>query len=317
MRDAIQAGTLVVVAWLLTNALLRGDAVRPAALSLAVVTGGLVWESVDPWIPPELRPGLLDSAVTVVGSASVAIMISARGDDRWRAGAALLGALGVTGALLRYDVGRHESSLVMAATVLAVLAAVVGLHIPLTRHVLTREEPQAAQAVHRLWSTGLMWSVLTAVGVVALWRQAMPGWATLLVATASTGAGIAALAIGCTVGLMWRHPGFAAAYAVPMSQTRIDVRAAMLGGVLLLSPSVALAGIVQAMGGSPEWVGTVSWMSGAVVAGGTWNVLRTIRREALRQRRNAMAGRASAAVRDRASEEPVYRLLPGLGGRRD
>ncbi|AVT29394.1 hypothetical protein C6361_07700 [Plantactinospora sp. BC1] len=317
MRDAIQTGTLVLVAWLLIAALFRGDAVVQAGLSVALATGGLLWESVSPWMPPDLRPALLNSAVTLVGSATVAIMISMRSDDRWRAWVALLGAAAVTGALLRYDVGEHRSSLIMAAAVLAVVAAGVAVHIPLVRYVLHREEAQAARSVHALWTTAMMWTLLLAVGVVALWQQTMPGWAMVLLVTASTAAGIAASTIGYTIGLMWRHPGFAGAYAVPMSQTRIDVRGALLGGVLLLSPSVALPGIARALGGDPEWVSVLSWMSGAVVVAGVSNVMRAIRREALRQRRNALAGPGSAAVRDRALEEPVYRLLPGLGGDRD
>ncbi|GAB3976808.1 hypothetical protein V1634_27405 [Plantactinospora veratri] len=317
MRDAIQTGTLVLVAWLLVGALFRGDAVVQAALSLALVTGGLLWESVSPWMPPDLRPALLNSAVTLVGSAVVAIMISVRSDDRWRAWVALLGAAAVTGAVLRYDVGEHQSSLIMTATVLAVVAAGVAVHIPLVRHVLRREEPQAARSVHGLWTTGMMWAVLLAVGVVALWRQTMPGWAVSLLATGSTAAGIAALTIGHTIALMWRHPGFAGAYAVPMSQTRIDVRAVLLGGVLLFSPIVALPGLVRALGGGPEWADALSWTGGAVVLGGVSNVMRVIRREALRQHRNALADRGSAAVRDRALEEPVYRLLPGLVSERD
>nr|WTB32608.1 hypothetical protein OG781_26830 [Streptomyces sp. NBC_00830] len=314
--DVIQAGTGTVMAWLFYDALFRGDAVRSAALWLALVTGGLLWDSFDPWIPPDLRTALLKSAVAVLGSASAAIMMSMRSRDGLRSTVALLGAAGITCVVLRYDVAAYRSTMMLAATVLAVVAVGVVVHIPLVRHVLLREEPQAATSVHRLWTTGMTWAVLLACGLVTLWLETMPRWVAPLLATASTAAGIAMLTIGQTITLMWRHPGFAAAYAVPMSQTRIEVRGAMAGGVLLLSPVASLPGVGQALDSNPEWVSAMTWMSATFIVVGTGRVLRIIRREALRQRRNAMAGPASAAVRNLALDDPVYRLLPGTSDRR-
>jgi hypothetical protein len=50
---------------------------------------------------------------------------------------------------------------------------------------------------------------------------------------------------------------------------------------------------------------------------GTFRVMRIIRREAIRQRRTAMTGPASTAVRNLAMDDPVYRLLPGMFRKRD
>ncbi|MBT3152641.1 hypothetical protein HTV45_17470 [Streptomyces sp. CHD11] len=314
--DTIQAGTAVVAVWLFLPVLSRGDAVKPAALCLALVTGGLLWESSDPWMPADLQPVLLKSAVALLGFATAVIVMSMRSGDGSRSGVALIGAAGITGVVLRYDLGEYRSMVILSATVLMVVAAGAGGHILLVRHVLRREEPQAAASVHTLWVTGMTWAVLLSCGLTA-WRfETMPRWATLLVATASAAAGIAMLTVGQTVVLMWRHPGFAAAYAVPMSQARIDVRGAMAGGVLLLSPAVPLPGMVRALGGGPDYVGAVTWMSTAFVVIGVWRVMRVIRGEALRQRRNAMAGPAAAGVRELALDDPVYRLLPGVSGRR-
>jgi hypothetical protein len=188
----------------------------------------------------------------------------------------------------------------------------VGVHIMLARHVLDREEKETAAGVHSLWATGMTWALLLTCGLVALRLEPVPRWAELLLTVVCAAAGIAVLTISQTIALMWRHPGFAAAYAVAMSQTRIDVRGAMLGGVVLLPPVVVLPGVAQALGGSPEVVGTVTWMTVSWVAIGTVRGLRIIRREAVRQRRSAMAGPASVGVRNLAMDDPVYRLLPGM-----
>lgn len=315
--DTIQAGTGVVATWLMVAAVFRGDAVKPAAVCLALVTGGLLWDSFDPWIPSDLRSALLKSAVTLLAFAATVIMMSVRSRDGLRATVALLGSAGITAVVLRIDLGSYRSMMILATTVLAVVAAGVGVHILLVRNVLLREETQAATSVHRLWLSGMTWAVLADGGIVTLLTETMPRWAALLLATAATASGIAVLTIGWTIALMWRHPGFAAAYAVPMSRTRIDVRGAMAGGVLLLPPVVPLPGIVRALGGTSEMADAMTYMSTTFVVIGTGRVLRIIRQEALRQRRNAMAGPASEGVRNLASDDPVYRLLPGMSDRRD
>ncbi|MBB5801343.1 hypothetical protein F4560_001111 [Saccharothrix ecbatanensis] len=315
--NAIEYVTLLVAAWILINAAFRGDAIVPAAGCLAVTAGGLLWETFDPWMPPELRTVILRSAVTVLGFAATAVMMSRRSDDDVRAIVALFGSAAVAGVVLRYDLGEFRSMMILAAIVLAVVAAAVGLHIPLARHVLERETKEAAASVHTLWTTGTTWAVLLSCGLVALWLQPMPRWGELLLEVGCTAAGIALLTVSQTIVLMWRHPGFAAAYSVEMSKTILDVRGAMLGGVVLLPPVVALPGIALSLGGNSQAVSSMMWMAGTWVVVGTFRVMRIIRREAIRQRRTAMTGPASTAVRNLAMDDPVYRLLPGMFRKRD
>ncbi|MDQ7908743.1 hypothetical protein RB614_29850 [Phytohabitans sp. ZYX-F-186] len=315
--NVIETGTFVVAAWLFWGAMFRGDAVQPAGLVLALVTGGLLWESYDPWMPPDMRPALLKSAATVVAFATIATVTSVRSADRLRAAVAFAGAAGVTGVVLRSDVGQYRPMMIQCAMVLAVVAAGVGAHIPLVRHVLRREEREVAAAVHRLWLTGMVWAVLVTVGLGALWLQPMPSWAAGLVATATAALANTVVTIGQTIALMWRHRGFAAAYATEMSQTRIGVRSAMVGSFLLVFMGAAVPWIAHAAGGNPEWVTAMTWFAAGYVALVMSNAMRLVRREALRQRRNTMTAPASAAVRNLALDDPVYRLLPGVAEKRD
>lgn len=309
--DGIEFASAVTAAWLFWAGVVRGDAAQQAGLVLTLVTGGLVWESYDPWMAADTRPALLRAAATVIGFATVAMVTSLRSDDRWRAPVALVGAAEVTVAVLRYDLGQYRSMTILSAAVLAVVAVGVGVHIPLMRHAVRRETREAAAAVHSLWLAGMVWAVLTTMWTVARRVQPMPRWAEVLVEAGSTAGALAVLLIGLTLWLMWRHRGFADGYATQMSQTLIEVRGAMVGAFLLVLVGTALSGLARAVS-DPRWTAPIVWFTAGYLALVGSNAARIIRREAVRQRRSSMTAPASAAVRDLASDDPVYRLLPGV-----
>lgn len=315
--DPLQIGTWLLAGWLLIGILHRGDAVLPAAGCLAAAAGALLWQSFSPWMPSDQQSAIVKAAVTVLAFSSFAVMMSRRSPDLPRALIASFGAVAIGGVVLRSDLGEYRSMMVLAAIVLAAIAVAVLLHIPLARRVLARESREAAASVHTLWTTATTWVVLLSCGSVALWLQPLPLWGRVLLQVGCTAAGIALVAVATTIALMCRHPGFAAAYSVAMSKTLIDVRMAMLTGVVLLSPAAALPGVALSLGAGPDVVRLVLGGASAWVVVGTWRVLRLIRREALRRRRTTMTGPASTAVRDLASDDPVYRLLPGMRKKRD
>jgi hypothetical protein len=314
---AIQVASWLVAGWLLVTGIFKGDGVLQAATWLAAIGGGLLMDTIGPWIPADQRTVIVRAAVTVLGCASAGVVLSWRADTAGRTVVSLLGVVLIGVDLLRFDFGEYRSMMVLAVVVLAVVAVTAAAHLPIDRHVLTREDKQAAAAVHTLWITASTWAVLLSCGVVALCLQSTPAWGRVLLEVGCVAAGITVVAVSWTIFQMWRCPGFAAAYAVPASKVQIDVRMAMVAGGLVLSLAAAVGAIALSLDLGPDIEFPTLGAVGAWVVVGTYRLLRIIRREAIQQRRAALSGPVSKAVRNMAAETPVYRLLPGMTKRKN